>query len=51
MFTLPCIWAEIQESADYRGRQVAIADFNKANAWRKRGITITPCRFLLQATL
>ncbi|EIE21740.1 molybdenum cofactor-binding domain-containing protein [Coccomyxa subellipsoidea C-169] len=45
LFTLPRIWKEIQESTDYRARQKDIAEFNKASAWRKRGMTITPCRF------
>lgn len=47
LFTLPRIWKEIQQSADYRGRQKDIAEFNKTSAWRKRGITITPCRCVL----
>ncbi len=44
LFTLPRIWKEIQENIDYRGRQKGIADFNKSSAWRKRGMSLTPCR-------
>lgn len=45
MFTLPRIWKEIQENVNYRARQKDIADFNKTCAWRKRGMTLTPCRY------
>ncbi|BDA47143.1 Xanthine dehydrogenase/oxidase [Coccomyxa sp. Obi] len=45
LFTLPRIWKEIQENVDYRARQKDIANFNKSSAWRKRGMTLTPCRF------
>ena len=44
LFTLPRIWKEIQENVDYRTRQKSIADFNKSSAWRKRGMSLTPCR-------
>ena len=44
LFTLPRVWEELIRDADYYGRLDAIQHFNKTNAWRKRGISITPCR-------
>lgn len=44
LFTLPRIWEELLRDCNYYGRLAAIQDFNKASAWRKRGISITPCR-------
>ena len=44
LFTLPRVWEELLKDCDYYGRLDAIKKFNEAHAWRKRGISITPCR-------
>lgn len=44
LFTLPRIWAELLKDCDYYKRLDDIQAFNQEHAWRKRGISITPCR-------
>ena len=44
LFTLPRVWEELLKDCDYYGRLDAIKKCNEAHAWRKRGISITPCR-------
>ena len=34
--------------ADYENRRDSVEQFNKDNAWRKRGISINPCRSALR---
>jgi hypothetical protein len=46
-FSLPRIWKELPEQAQYYERLKAIQDFNQKSAWRKRGISMTPCRCAL----
>lgn len=35
-----------QAKADFARRQQEVKEFNAKSAWRKRGIAITPCRFM-----
>lgn len=44
-YTLPRIWAELSVSSEIDARKAAIAEFNKANKWVKRGIAQTPVRY------
>ena len=44
LFTLPRIWDELLKDCEYYKRCVDIEAFNREHAWRKRGISITPCR-------
>ncbi|XP_020903902.1 xanthine dehydrogenase isoform X2 [Exaiptasia diaphana] len=42
------LWTDLQESCDYSKRREAIDTFNKANRWRKRGISLVPLRWSIQ---
>lgn len=44
LFTLPRIWDELLEDCSYYTRLDDLKAFNQKHAWRKRGISITPCR-------
>lgn len=55
-FTLPDIWAQLSASAQLETRREEVAAFNEANRWRKRGLAMTPVKFLsalmpMQATV
>jgi xanthine dehydrogenase molybdopterin-binding subunit B len=39
------VWSMLKESSGYADRVRAVADFNKANRWRKRGLSIIPTKF------
>lgn len=39
------VWNEVQANADFAARKVAIAQFNQAHTYRKRGMAITPVKF------
>ncbi|MBD3882935.1 xanthine dehydrogenase molybdopterin binding subunit [Phormidium tenue FACHB-886] len=39
------VWAEAKANAGFAQRRVAIARFNQAHAYQKRGIAITPVKF------
>ena len=39
------IWEQLKASADYLGRERAVAEFNAAQRWRKRGLAMTPVRY------
>ena len=39
------IWQDLKESSEFNQRKAAIAKFNKASRWRKRGISLVPLRF------
>eukprot|EP01136_Pigoraptor_vietnamica_P019509 Opistho-1_new@67202 len=43
--TLPAVWTQLKQQADYDNRRAAVADFNAKNRWRKRGITIMPLKY------
>lgn len=43
-FTLPRVWEGLKQSTDYYARAAAVADFNQKNVWRKRGLSLNPCR-------
>ncbi len=42
--------AELEQSADYAERREAIAAFNAANQWLKKGIALTPVKFGISFT-
>ena len=44
LYTLPRIWDELLKDCGYYKRCDDIKAFNQEHAWRKRGISITPCR-------
>jgi xanthine dehydrogenase large subunit len=39
------VWNQVQANANFAERKVAIAQFNQANQYKKRGIAITPVKF------
>ncbi|MGI0484632.1 xanthine dehydrogenase molybdopterin binding subunit [Pantanalinema rosaneae CENA516] len=44
------IWSEVKAQADFAARQQAIAEFNQRNAYKKRGLAITPVKFGISFT-
>jgi xanthine dehydrogenase large subunit len=42
---------ELVTSSDYTARRAAVAAFNAAQSWRKRGIALTPVKFGISFTL
>jgi xanthine dehydrogenase/oxidase len=45
--TLPQVWSQVQTQAGYPARVAAVAAFNKANRWRKRGIRLLPTKYAM----
>jgi xanthine dehydrogenase large subunit len=43
--------AELEASSDYRKRRMAVAKFNKANRFLKKGLSLTPVKFGISFTL
>jgi xanthine dehydrogenase large subunit len=39
------VWDEVKSNANFGERQAAIAQFNQANPYKKRGLAITPVKF------
>ena len=44
-WTLPRIWEGLIKTSDYLARREAVEKYNQQNFWRKRGISINPCRY------
>lgn len=47
---LPELLTQLEQSADYRERRQAITQFNKQNAYLKRGLALTPVKFGISFT-
>ena len=45
-YTLPQVWDGVKRQVDYAAKQKEVEDFNKSHAWLKRGIAVTPTRYL-----
>ena len=43
--TLPRIWNGLLQNSEFYDRRQAVDTFNANNIWRKRGISINPCRW------
>ncbi|KJE95964.1 XDH protein [Capsaspora owczarzaki ATCC 30864] len=43
--SLPTVWSSLIASSDYDNRAAAVASFNAANRWVKRGITLMPLKY------
>nr|AMR99692.1 abscisic-aldehyde oxidase [Scrippsiella trochoidea] len=39
------LWSSLKSKVGYEQRLKAVQEFNKANAWKKRGISATPARY------
>jgi len=49
-WTVPILWSQIQDKADYAARKAAVAAYNKANRWTKKGIALTPSKYVMGDT-
>ena len=47
---LPELIAELEKSADYRRRRTEVTEFNRDNAYLKKGIALTPVKFGISFT-
>jgi xanthine dehydrogenase/oxidase len=45
-WTIPTLWEQIQKDADYAARKQAVEKFNQENRWVKRGISLTPVKYM-----
>ncbi|XP_019627736.1 PREDICTED: xanthine dehydrogenase/oxidase-like [Branchiostoma belcheri] len=39
------LWDDLLESAEVKQRKQMVEDFNKEHRWKKRGLSVVPCRF------
>merc|ERR1712126_305739 len=46
---MPEMIKRLSESSDFKARVAVVADFNKANKWRKRGISLMPGKYPMHA--
>lgn len=44
-YTLPLLWQQLLSSSQYSKRLAAVKQYNRDQAWSKRGIVITPVRW------
>lgn len=44
-FNVPAMWSQIQTTAEYQQRLQAVNQYNTANRWTKRGISLVPIKF------
>lgn len=44
------MWSELAQSSDFHARCKEVAEYNKANRWRKRGISLLPTKFGISFT-
>ncbi|KAH9323789.1 hypothetical protein KI387_018428, partial [Taxus chinensis] len=47
-YTLPSIWEKLKQSASLNKRKENIREFNAANRWFKRGLSMVPCFYPLK---
>lgn len=47
---LPAIWRQLKDKAEFIARQTQIQLFNRQNAYKKRGLAITPVKFGISFT-
>ncbi|KAK9811378.1 hypothetical protein WJX72_002855 [[Myrmecia] bisecta] len=43
-------WQNVMQRSDFGARQAAVAEFNAANRWRKRGLAVVPTMFGISFT-
>eukprot|EP00961_Rhodomonas_salina_P169221 2280173-Rhodomonas_salina.2 len=46
-WTIPALWQKVQTEADVAARSVAVAEFNRANRFTKRGIAVSPAKYVM----
>jgi len=49
-WTIPALWAQCKEAAGFDDRKKAVAEFNAANRWRKRGVALQPVKYVMGTT-
>ena len=49
-WTIPLVWAQIQADSDYAARKASVATFNTANKWKKKGIALSPVKYVMQTS-
>ncbi|KAL1383823.1 molybdopterin binding aldehyde oxidase/xanthine dehydrogenase [Phyllosticta capitalensis] len=42
---VPTMMRQLKQSSDYERRKAAVAAYNAEHRWRKRGISLVPCKF------
>jgi xanthine dehydrogenase/oxidase len=47
---VPRAFAQLQQQADISARRAAVAEFNAAHTWRKRGLALLPTKFGINFT-
>merc|ERR1739848_308662 len=45
-WTIPTLWTNIKNDADYANRKQAVADFNAKNRWTKKGIALSSVKYV-----
>lgn len=46
-WTIPQLWSQLQEKAKFADRKQAIDEYNEANRWTKKGIAISPVKYVM----
>jgi len=46
-WTIPTLWSQIQNDAKYAERKKAIEDYNAQNRWTKKGIAMSPVKYVM----
>ena len=49
-FYVPDLWQRMHQLADVASRQEQVAEFNRKNRWRKRGLCVVPTKFGINFT-
>jgi len=44
-WTMPRLWPQLKAKVNFEAKQKEVADFNAANRWRQRGISLMPIRY------
>ena len=44
-WTVPLLWSQIKTDANFDARKKAVADYNAANRWTKKGIALTASKW------
>lgn len=50
LWNVPRAWAELQQTGQLAERRAAVAEFNAAHKWRKRGLALIPTKFGINFT-
>merc|ERR1719326_2640079 len=45
-FTVPLMWKKLQEDTKYAARKEAVREYNASNRWTKKGIALSPTKFI-----